>query len=147
MALANRIDDGFRTTIEFSEFPTLEFYEISITLPGVDGGTPIETTNMRSDELRTFWLRQLKTLTPVTIVAGYTADIYDPAATYAMVNVNQEVTITGPNGFEISFWGGVVSVQPGPMEEGQRPTISITVQPTNTDNDKVEQQYTYTPPA
>jgi len=145
MSLQNRLDDGFSTKLAFSAFPTVEFYEKDVKMPGWDGGEPIETTTMRNITYRTFSPRALKTLTPLTITAAYTSDFFNNSMALALVNTNQEVTVTLPDLSTFKFWAFVRSIEPSSNVEGQQPTVSLTIQPSMTNTTKVETPPTFTP--
>lgn len=139
MSLATRIDNGFSTTVEFDLNPTLEFYEVEVQPPGWDGGPPINTSTMRNDTLETFSPAALMTMTPITISAAYTADAFHlTTGIKSMINVNQEITVSLPNGSTITFWGYVQSWIPPTHSKNVRPMAAIHIQPTNTNNSKVE---------
>lgn len=132
-----RIDDGFSTTYEFSENPSIKIWEIGITPPGWDGGGPIDTVTMRNDTLRTKIPKQLKSLTDSNITVAYAVsalqDIVD------MINVNQEITITFPGGNgEMTFWGYINTFHPGELMEGNRATATMQIIPTNQNDSLVE---------
>lgn len=133
------LDDGFATTIEFSEADSdfvLQVEETGVTPAGIDGGEPIDTTSMRRTTWRTAKPRQLKTLTPITEIVKY-----DPAAMatlLAMINVNQQITTTYPDDKTSIIWGYVKSATPQENREGQLPLMTIVIQPTNQNNSGVE---------
>jgi hypothetical protein len=132
-----RLDDGFSTTLTFSLSSTVEIYEKTVTPPGQEGGEEIDTTTMLNSAWRTFSPRSLVTLTPVTAEVAY-----DPAAytsILAMLNSNQQVTVNFPDGSSIQFWGFIRSFVPGTNVEGEQPTATITIVPTNQDNAGAEQ--------
>lgn len=125
------LDDGYQTLITLTVDPDISFWEKTVTPPGWDGGDPIETSTMHNTEVRTFSLRSLKTLTPVTLTAAY-----DPVALdqiRAVVNVETTVTVTHPDGSTIAFYGGLTKADPSDCAEGAQPEITITIQPTNYD--------------
>ena len=124
-----RIDDGFKTLISFANGPTLEFYEKEVTPPGIDGGGPIDTTTMRNDEWRTMSPKQLKTLTEMSVVVAYATDLYQDIR--AQINDNQIITIVFPDNSELQFWGWLNSFTPGALVEGEQPTATLSVHPSN----------------
>jgi hypothetical protein len=117
----------------------VEFFEKSVSLPGMDGGEGIDTTTMRNIKYRTTWPRQLKTLTAVDVEVAWTSDMLDEANLFAMVNTNQEIEWELPDQATYTIWAYVQNVRINPMVEGEQPTMTMTIQPTMTDNDKVEQ--------
>ena len=52
-----RIDDGFSTTISFSDFPTVSFFEKEVTPGGIEGGGPTAITTMLTLHGEPFRLR------------------------------------------------------------------------------------------
>lgn len=150
-----RLDDGFQTLIHFQNNPTVKFYERDVTPPGYSTGPMIDTTNMRNRRLRTMSFRKLKSLTPVQATVQYMSDVMDPDEVWAMLGVNQQITIEYPDNSFLQFWGGISDFIPSGASEGNLMTASITVQPTNQNNDapplEVDPKYTapvsVTPPA
>lgn len=141
-ATDTRIDDGFSTTYEFSENPTIKIWEIDVTPPGWDGGGPIMTETMRNTELRTKIPKQLKTLTESTITVAYAISALEDIVD--MINVNQEITITFPGGNgEMTFWGYINTFQPGALSEGNRATATMQIIPTNQNDSLVETAPTF----
>lgn len=41
-----RLDDGHSTRVSFADYPSVAFYEKTVTPPGVDGGGENDTTTM-----------------------------------------------------------------------------------------------------
>lgn len=140
-----RMDDGFKTLISFSDFPSVQFYEKEVTPPGIDGGGPIDTTTMRNNEWRTNLPKQLKSLTESSITAAYDPAVYDSIV--QMVNVNQLITITFPDGDTLQFWGWLDKFTPSGNQEGNQPTATVTIQCSNMNSSKVETAPVYTPAA
>lgn len=140
-----RLDDGFSTIIHFAENPTVKFYEVGVTPPGMDGGGPNDTTNMRNNRLRTKSPKKLKSLTPMTSQVMYRSDVFDPDEVWAMINVNQEITVEFPDNSMLQFWGYLDKFIPGENKEGAVCMATITIEPTNQNNDspplEVDPQY------
>lgn len=135
------INDGYQTLISFSENPDVLFKEVSVTPPGLDGGGEIDTTTMRNTRWRTRQPKALITLTEMSFEASYDPEVYDDIL--AMLNVNQEITITFPDGSTYTFWGWLNSFEPGELSEGEFPTASATIIPANQDdqNDEADPVY------
>ena len=130
------INDGHPTTISFAggfsgTGGVLEMKEKELTPPGVEGGGPNDTTTMRNSTWRTKQPKQLLTLTDSTITVAYDPDVYNEIL--AMVNVNQEITITFPDATTLTFWGWVDMFSPNAVVEGEQPTAEITIVPSNQD--------------
>ncbi len=128
--MANRLDDGFATTISLANGTTL--FEKSVTPPGLDGGGSIDTTTMRNTLYRTMSPKSLITLSECSVTVAY-----DPAAYTTLIgalNTNQIITVTFPDASTIAFWGWLNSFTPGENTEGEQPTAEITIIPSNHDN-------------
>lgn len=132
-----RIDDGYRTLIEFSEVDITFAWEKSITPPGIDGGGSIDITTMRNGDgttgWRTFAPKALKTLTESTATVTYDPEMYDQCL--GNLQVNQLITITFPDGATLAFWGWLDTFKPGELTEGKQATAEITIMPSNWDED------------
>lgn len=140
-----RLDDGYATIITFANIPNVKLYEKEITPPGMTAGGVIDTTTMRNQTWRTMAPRNLKSLTPVTAVVAYaTSAIPD---VMGQVGINQEVTITFPDGSSITFWGWIESFTPAAMSEGAQPTATINITPGNIDDTGAEVAPEYNAPA
>jgi len=141
--MTSRLDDGYQTLVSFASDPTVLFYEKTVTPPGVDGGGETDTTTM----LNTVWrTRNPKAL--ITLSNGSMVVAYDPACfpeIIALVNVNNLITITFPDGDTLAFWGWLDSFTPGEHTEGEQPTAEITIVPSNQNASGVETAPVHTP--
>lgn len=137
------LTDGYQTLIGFDADPTVLFYEKTVTPPGVVGGGEIDTSTMQNSTWRTRNPKALITLSEASLTVAY-----DPA-TYpeiiALVNVNNLITVTFPDGATLAFWGWLDEFTPGEHVEGEQPTADITVIPSN-HNAGVETAPAYTAP-
>lgn len=120
-----RIDDGFATLISFAEDSDVQMWEKEVTPPGIDGGGENDTSTMRNTTWRTRAPKSLKTLTEGSAVVAYDPAVYDEIV--AMLNVNQEITITFPDSSTLVFWGWLNEFTPGANVEGEQPTADITI--------------------
>lgn len=140
-----RLDDGYQTLVSFAADPTVLFYEKTVTPPGVDGGGEVDTTTMLNSTWRT---RNPKALISLANAALRVA--YDPA-TYpeiiALVNVNNLITVTFPDGDTLAFWGWLNSFIPGEHVEGEQPEAEIEIIPSNQNDSGVETAPVHTPAA
>jgi hypothetical protein len=129
----SRIDDGHQTLLEFSAATSgvTVFWEKEITPPGVSGNGENDTSTMRNAVYRTKAPKSLKTLTPGSFVVAYDPAILDEMI--AMVQVNQQITITYPDLSTWVFWGFIDEFTPNALVEGEQPTANITVIPSNQD--------------
>lgn len=135
--------DGFKTLITFATDPNIEFWEKTVTPPGIDGGDAIDNTTMHNIAWRSMGPRSLKTLTEATTTVTYNAVAYNSIG--ALINVPTTVTITFPDAATLCFYGYLRSFEPGDNSEGENPEATITVQPTNIDpNDFSEAAPVYT---
>lgn len=138
-----RMDDGFSTTITFSEDSEVVLYEKNVTPPGVDGGGEIDTTTMRNAIWRTKQPKKLINLSPASLTVAYDTDAYDNIT--GMINTNQEITVTFPDDATLVFWGWINTFMPGEITEGEQPTAEVEIIPSNHDDDGVETAPVFTP--
>jgi hypothetical protein len=124
-----RIDDGFKTLITFSRDPDVCFWEKTVQPPGLDGGDAIETTTMHNTAYRTMAPRQLVTLTEMNTVAAYDPDIYNNIL--SLLNVEDTITVRFPDGSTLAFFGFLRTFEPAELSEGEQPTATINISPTN----------------
>jgi len=122
------LHDGYPTTINLSGADTT-FWEETVQPPGIDGGEPINLTNMRNDAVRTRAPRHLYDVTPMELVVAYDPTVYDTIL--ANINVNQAITTTFPDEGYVVWYGYLQKFVPGPNKEGEQPKAAITLVPTN----------------
>jgi hypothetical protein len=119
---------GVRITLETS---SLTFLEKSVTLPGYDGGDPIDTTNNSKSALREQYPRTLIQTT------GATATVeYDPSTLEAIkgaINVQQVITIEFLEGDQVTIYGWLRSFTPSDFAEGAQPTAEIAIESAGVD--------------
>lgn len=141
----SRLDDGLGTLITFAAASSVLLWEKEVTPPGIEGGGPNDTTTMHNVAWRTMAPKQLKTLTPSTFKAAYDPAVYD--SILAMIQVNQQITITFPDGSTLAFYGWVDEFTPDAIVEGEQPTAEVTIQPSNQDGagDETAPDYTAAP--
>ena len=142
-----RIDDGHPTTIAFGSQssgtgPGITFWEKEVTPPGMDAGGENDITTMRNTLYRTKAPKQLITMTEMTLVASYDAVFYDDIVD--MIKENQLITITFPDTSTLAFYGWLDKFVPGNVVEGEQPTASVTIVPSNQDaaGDEIAPDYT-----
>lgn len=124
-----RLKDGFSTRIAFALDPDISFWEVDVTPPGLDGGDAIDYTTMHNTTYRTMAPRQLKTLTDAASTAAYDPAVFTQIL--AIVNVNGWITIHYPDGSTLDFVGYLRTFEPGACAEGEQPTATINITPTN----------------
>jgi len=128
------IDDGFKTTIAFSAGSSGVVLanilkERNVTPPGIEGGGPNDTTTMRNTTWRTRSPKGLKTLSAGALVCAYDPAVFDELV--AMVNVNQSIVITFADLSTLTFWGWIDNAVFSEVTEGEQPTVTITIEPSN----------------
>src|SRR5687767_5157330 len=131
-----RLYDGFSTRISFADNPTVLFYEMTVTPPGVQGGGENDTTTMRNTSLRTRMPKKLKTMSPMSATVAYDPQALDDC--FAMVNVNQLITVEFSDGSTWQFWGWLDELTPGEITEGAQPEADVTIIPSNMNDSQVE---------
>jgi hypothetical protein len=143
-----KLDDGYRTHINVretagttSEDDTISFWEKSVTPPGLDGEDAIDTTTMHNDTYRTFSPRALVTMTECSVTAAYDPQLYDDIL--LLLNKHSTITVVFPDSTSVAFYGYIRNFTPGEHVEGTQPTATITIQPTNQDENGVEEAAVY----
>lgn len=131
-----RLDDGFSTTWEFENIPTVKLYEKEITPPQISGGGRIDTTTMRNLSYRTAAPKKLKTLGTITAVCAYASGAIP--VIMAQINVKQRLTLSFPDGSVLIVWGWINEFTPGAMTEADQPTATVSFECSNTNNNGVE---------
>lgn len=130
--------EGFRVKITLALSATISFWEKSVDPPGVDGGPPVDQTTQFNTQYRTRWPRVLIDLSTITIPdASYDPNLYSTILT--VINQNTVITVTFADGSTLAFFGYLQSFNPNLMRDGEQPTCTITIVPTNLDNSYVEQ--------
>ena len=132
-----KLKDGFPSKIAFSRTPAMNIWEKTLGLPPVDGGDAIDTTTMLNTSVMTRWHQYLVDYGEFTVSGGYDPGLYDTA--YDDVNVNQEITRYFADGSTIDFWGYIRRVEFAEASKGTFPEVTLTIVPTNEDNDGNEQ--------
>ena len=133
------LTDGQGTTIEFSIDTTLYFFPKNLTPSGWDGGGPNDVTLLSNTKYMTMMPKTLKTITALSGEAAYSTQGLKTDGSIgsfaAMVNRNQQVTVTYPDGAQFTFWGYLDKLTPNQIVGGQQPTLTFTIQPTMWDSD------------
>ena len=136
------LTDGFSTTISFADSPSILLKEKEVTPPGVDGGGSNEITTMRNTTWRTFAPKVLKTLSAVSFTAAYDPAVYDEIVD--QVNNNQLITIAFSDNSTLAFWGWLNTFKPNSNKDGEQPTASCEIIPSNQNDSGVEVAPVYT---
>jgi len=132
----SRMDDGFSTLIEFDEDSSVQMWEKEVTPPGVSGGGANETSTMQNTTWRTKSPKGLIDLSDASVTVAYDPAVYDEII--AMVNTNQQITITFPDSSTLVFWGWIDEFTPNANVEGEQPTAELTIIPSNQNGSGVE---------
>lgn len=141
------LTDGFSTLIEFAADTDAVFYEKEVQPPGVEGSGGHDTSTMRHTKWRTMYPGNLVTLTEFSLTVAYDPAVYDDIVDN-LIQVNTAITITFSNGGTLVFYGWLESFIPDNAVEGEQPTATITVIPSNTHSTTfAETAPVYTPPA
>lgn len=124
--------DGFSSLVTLGSDATIELWEKSVKPPSVDGGDAIKTTTMHNSAWHTYRARQLLDLLPVTFKAAYDPDVYDELT--ARVNDDTDtITVRFSDGSTVAFFGFLQKFEPDELVEGEPPTATCTIHPTNWD--------------
>lgn len=143
----SQIQDGHPTKIAFGSQPSgtgpgITFWEKEVTPPGMDAGGENDTTTMRNTLYRTKAPKKLITMTEMTAVVSYDPVLYDDIV--AMIKDNQLITITFPDLSTLAFYGWLDKFILGSAVEGEQPTATITIVPSNQTDAGVETAPDYT---
>lgn len=138
----SRLDDGFATLIEFAEDSDVQMWEKEVTPPGVSGGGENDTSTMQNTTWRTKSPKGLISLVEAGAVVAYDPAVYDEII--AMVNVNQQITITFPDDSTLVFWGWIDEFTPNAAVEGEQPTAELKIIPSNQNAAGTETAPSYT---
>jgi len=130
--VGSRLDDGFSTKIAFAADADVSFWEKTVTPPGIDGGDPIDITNMFNSATRTKAARSLYEVTDASATVAYDPVVIDQIL--ALVNVNGSITVHFPNGDTLDFFGYLRSFTPQENQEGEEPLADIVIVATNVDS-------------
>ena len=128
-----RMDDGFRTLINIGG---TNFWEKSVSPPGIEAGGATDTTTMHNSVWRTMAPKKLKTMTDCSFTAAYDPAVYTTIV--SQIGVNQAIEITFPDGETLTFWGWLDSFVPGENVDGEQPTADCVIIPSNQNNTGAE---------
>jgi len=134
-----RLDDPHPTLLTLaSADATIALWEKSLKPPGKDNQSPIQTGSMHNINLMTMAPNDLSTLTEATFKFAY--DPSQLSTLYSRVGIPDSMTFIWSNLRYMCFWGYLKSIAPDEIVEGQQPTMTATVQPTNTDPETGEEE-------
>lgn len=124
--------DGFRAQISMPLLAGqggIQYHEVTIKLPTVDGRGGIDQSSMRNTWLTTQLPKALITLGEITGSMMYSTEFYFAAMT--TINRNQNMTLLLPDGSTFSFWGWLNQIDPTEYKEGERPLLNFNIQLSN----------------
>lgn len=129
------LHDGFSTTVTIGGITFIE--EMSVTPPGYNGGGPVSTTTQNNNAVwRTAKPKALLTFKELFVTVQYDPALYIEAG--LIMNINQAIQINFPDGSYLIFYGWLDDFQPNEMLEGELPTATMVIVPSNL-NGAVEQ--------
>lgn len=148
------LPNGYRAFIAFENAPSLAVFEKAVTPPGMDGGEPIDITTMHNVRSRTKAPRHLIEPTDTSMRVGYNTIVWDD--THAqditeetiedLINDNQSITVSFPDGATYDFFGWLKSWTPSEMEDGIFPEADMVIVQSNWDHiNCVESVAVFTP--
>ena len=129
--LVRILEDGHSSLVAFSRNNALAIWEVQVTPPGIDGGDMIQITTMHNLVWRTMVPRKLKTLTTMSVTAGYDPVVYDQLLD--QLNFNQSLTVQFSDGSDLDLFGVLRTFEPDALAEGEMPQATCSVDPTNFD--------------
>lgn len=143
--MSKRLDDGYQTLVSFAANGTVHLYEKTVTPPGFDGGGEVDTTTMLNTRYRTRNPKALITLSNSSMKCAYNPVVYPEIV--ALINVNNLITVTFPDGDTLAFWGWLNKFTPDECKEGEQPTAEVEIIPSNQNSSGVETAPVFTPHA
>ena len=139
-----RLNDGFSTTIDFADNPTVQFFVKTVTPPSFQGGGANDTTTMENTTWRTMAPKLLKTMGEASAKVSYDPVVYQDVV--SMINNNQLITVNFPDGSSLDFYGWLDEFTPDEVQEGSQPTASIKIICSNQNDSNVETAPAYNAP-
>ena len=122
-----RLKDGHKTLITCTGFATAALAVTSVKPPGYTGGGGTDVTTMLNDKVRTMSPKELLEISDASFSATYDPAILSLDDIAGEINVNQEWTLTFPDGATFVWWGWLDTLEPGELEEGGLPTVEGTI--------------------
>lgn len=130
-----RLDDGYQTliTVKANVGPDFEFWEVSVTPPGIEGGAEINTTTMRNNAIHTKSPQSLYDLSEMSIKVAWNPED-DVDLVTSIINANTVIRIDWPDTDFMEFWGYVKEFKKDEMKIGERPMGDVKIVATNHNN-------------
>lgn len=126
-----RLKNGYQTLIAFERNSSINFWEVTIQPPSMDGGDAVDITTMHNDIYTTMTSGTLITLGEFNCTGAYDPSLYTDILD--LLNQEGSVTIHFPDGSTLDFFGYLKSFEPDELSRDEMPSASFTVVPTNTD--------------
>jgi hypothetical protein len=130
------LTDGHQTLITFALNGSVKLREKTVQPPGISGGGPVSQTTMRNSTWRTQTPKRLKSMTSMNVKVSYDAAVYNQII--AMVNQNQQITVTFADGATLAFYGWIDEFTPDDADEGNQPTATLKLEPSMLDGSGAE---------
>ena len=134
--------DGFSTLIAFSLQSTVHFKEVENQPPGLEAGGANNLTTMRNTRWRTMAPKKLITMAESSLKVQYDPSVLSQIV--GMLGLNQQITTTFPDGSTWVWFGWIDSFKPDGNKEGEPPTASVTIIPSNVNGSGAETGPVYT---
>lgn len=128
--------DGYQTLVTFPSNPSIKFKEKSVQPFGITGGGGIDQTTMRNSAVRTSAPKSLYAVSDGALTVQYDVAVYPEIQ--AMINVNQLIVITFPDGDTLLVWSWLDEFTPGDHVEGEMPEADCVMIASNLDASWVE---------
>jgi len=122
------LQNGHRTLITIAGL-TASFEEVSVNPPGMKADDPVEQTNMRASNYRTFLGGSLLTMTEMTLKVHYGVAVYTQIL--PILRQNRLVTIRFFDGSTVSVYCIITSFTPEELQINEKPTATLVLTPSN----------------
>lgn len=130
--------DGYQTLITFARFPSVSFWEKTVTPFDVTTDDPIDQTTMWNQDVETAWPQALAKIGKTQATVAYDPGVL--STILQMVNVNDTVSITHPDGSTDAFFGTLTKFTRKEVKRGEQPMADIEIAATNLDGTYAEQK-------
>lgn len=127
-----KLINGHPSKAAIAADPDISFWEVTVKPPAIEGGDPIDITDMFNSVWRTKAPRNLLDMGPINLTASYDPAVYTQIQ--AVVNVETTITVIFPDGSTLAAYGFLRSADPENLEEGAQPRMSIVIEVTNYDH-------------
>ena len=137
------LEDGYQSLITFSLKPDIAIWEKAVGPGGIDGGEKIDVTTQHNRYRRTYGARSLWDKTDSENTCAYDPNNFNDIR--GMINQEQTITITYPNGDTEADFGVLQKFERNQLQEGEFPEASFTIFFTGKDSSGTEQVPVVTP--